>query len=101
MESTKTILEQFKTVYQKELDSIHINYGDSWNFCITQENKKYALSIATPPDMGDYNYAETALIYEDQLMYNDDYQDIKRFENWDELKEEIDIFMQTYWEYKV
>ena len=43
--------------------------------------------------MGNYNYAETALIYEGQLMYEDK----KCFGNWDELKEEIDFFMQTYW----
>ena len=68
MEATKKVLEQFKTVYQKELNNIVIIHEDNWNFRITQKNKKYALSIATPPDMGYYNYAETALFYEDHLI---------------------------------
>lgn len=93
MLAIKSIMDKFKSVYQKELDNIHIVHEDGWNFRITQKNQKYALSVSTPPDTKNYNLAETALIYEGQLMYEDK----KRFGNWDELKEEIDIFMQTYW----
>lgn len=73
-------------IYQQEPNNIIIIYNDNFNFRISQK-KIYELSIVTPPDMQSCYYAETALFYDGVLIYN---------ENWNELKKkEIDIFYKN------
>lgn len=84
----RTCLEQLKA---KGNTSLQLpDQSDHFCFRVGIKNSSYEISVSFPPDMHCGNY-ETALFQHGSLVYREDweYDDIKRFETFEELYAEI------------